>query len=560
MDRARRRQGIAGPESLESRLALAVDPSLSAQWALANVGQTGGRIDADIDAVEAWQITTGSRHVVVAIVDSGIDFNHPDLAANIWRNPREIAGNGIDDDANGYVDDIHGWDFVDNDNTPQDGFWHGTHVAGIIGAVGGNGIGVSGVSQQVSILPLRFQNDVGLGYTGAAVSALNYVTRLKLAGVPIVATNISWGGGTSTSLSLQTALQAQANAGISVVVASGNNAGDNDAVPRYPSSYTFSTIMAVAGSDASDNLLGFSNYGAVSVDLAAPGAGIVSTVPGGGYAAISGTSMAAPHVTGTVALLAAVRPNASAVQIRSAILGTVDPVPALAGKVATGGRLNAFAALGRIMADVPAPGTLPAPPPVPPPAVAPPPPPPLPPPPAPPPAVTTLLASDTFTRVNVSTLSAPWQTQSGRFAIVRNRIVAKSTGTSQAVMGDVSAADVTVSSTVSLGSRRSAGLVLRATGGVNGSMYWGVLSRTSSGVHAGIWRLQGGVATRLASVKASSSSGLLEFSAVGTRLTLTLNGRQLAALDDGGISGVGAVGYRYTGTGGTADAFVARRA
>ena len=162
MDQARRRQGIAGPESLESRIALTVDPSLSAQWNL-----------AAIDAAEAWQTTTGSRSVVVAIVDSGIDFNHPDLAANIWTNPREIAGNGRDDDGNGYVDDIHGWDFVDNDNLPQDGFWHGTHVAGIIGAVGNNGIGVSGVSQQVSILPLRFQNDAGSGYTGAAVSALN---------------------------------------------------------------------------------------------------------------------------------------------------------------------------------------------------------------------------------------------------------------------------------------------------------------------------------------------------------------------------------------------------
>lgn len=552
MDQARRRQGIAGPESLESRLALTVDPSLAAQWALDNVGQAGGRIDADIDAVEAWQVTTGSRNVVVAIVDSGIDFSHPDLAANIWTNPREVAGNGRDDDGNGYIDDVHGWDFVDNDNLPQDGFWHGTHVAGIIGAVGNNGIGVSGVSQQVSILPLRFQNDAGSGYTGAAVSALNYVTRLKLSGVPIVATNISWGGGTSTSLSLQTALQAQANAGITVVVASGNNGGDTDALPRYPSSYPFDNIIAVAGSDTSDNLLGFSNYGATSVDLAAPGAGILSTVPGGGYAAISGTSMAAPHVTGTVALLASVRPNATAAQIRSAILGAADPVPALAGKVATGGRLNAFAALGRIMAAVPAPGTPPAPPPLPPP---PPPPPPLP----PPPVVNTLLASDTFNRVNATTLSAPWLTQAGRFAIASNRIVAKSTGTSQAVMSGVSAADATVSSTVSLGTSSSAGLVLRASGGVNGSMYWGVLTRTSSGVYARIWKIQGGVATRLASVKAPSSSGLLEFSAVGTRLTLALNGRQLAALNDGGISGAGTVGYRYKGSGGSADSFMARR-
>lgn len=551
MEQARRRQAHAGFESLESRLTLTVDPSLAAQWALNNVGQAGGVPDADIDAFEAWQVTTGSRNVVVAIVDSGIDFTHPDLAANIWTNPREVAGNGCDDDGNGYIDDVHGWDFVENDNTPQDGFYHGTHVAGIIGAVGNNGLGVSGVSQQVSILPLRFQNNSGSGYTGAAVSALNYITRLKLAGVPIVATNISWGGGTTASLSLQTALQAQANAGITVVVAAGNNGGDNDAVPRYPSSYAFENIISVAGSDTSDNLLGFSNYGATSIDLAAPGAGILSTLPGGGYGAISGTSMAAPHVTGTVALLASVRPNATVAQIRSAILDSADHVPALTGKVATGGRLNAFAALGRIMASVPAPGTPPQPPTPPAPPS---------PPPAPPPVASTLLASDTFDRANTTTLVSPWQTLTGRFAIDAGHIVAKSTGTSLAVVGGVSAADVTVSSTVSLRTSSSAGLVVRATGGASGSMYWGTLTRTSTGIYARIWKIQGGVATRLASVKAPSSSGLMEFSAVGTRLTLALNGRTLTAVNDGSIGTAGSVGYRYKAAGGTADTFTARRA
>lgn len=550
MDQARRRQAHAGFESLETRIAFTVDPSLSAQWALNNVGQSGGTPDADIDGSEAWQVTTGSRHVVVAIVDSGIDFTHPDLAANIWTNPREVAGNGRDDDDNGYVDDVHGWDFVDNDNTPQDGFWHGTHVAGIIGAVGNNGIGMSGVSQQVSILPLRFQNNSGSGYTGAAVSALNYVTRLKLAGVPIVATNISWGGGTNASLSLQTALQAQANAGITVVVAAGNNGTDNDALPRYPSSYAFDNIIAVAGSDASDSLLGLSNYGATSVDLAAPGAGILSTLPGGGYGAVSGTSMAAPHVTGTVALMAAVRPNATAAQIRSAVLGSVDRVSALAGRVSTGGRLNAFAALGRIMTAVPAPGTPPQPQTPPPPA----------PPSPPPPVIPTLLASDTFNRANATTLTAPWQTLSGRFAIDAGRIVARSTGTSLAVVAGVSAADVSVSSTVTLGIGNVAGLVVRATGGAGGSMYWGALTRTSTGVYASIWRIQGGVSTRLAAVKAPSSSGVLEFSAVGTRLTLALNGRTLTAINDGSIGAAGSVGYRFRAAGGTADTFTARRA
>jgi len=173
--------------------------------------------------------------------------------------------------------------------------------------------------------------------------------------------------------------------------------------------------------------------------------------------------------------------------------------------------------------------------------------------------VNPLLASDTFNRGNAGTLAAPWLTQAGRIAISSSRIVAATSGTSQAVMGGVSAADVTVSSTVSVGKNSSAGLVLRATGGVNGSMYWGELTRTRRGVSAQIWRIQGGVATRLASVQAPGSSGLLEFSAVGTRLTLALNGRQLLALDDASIAAAGTVGYRFKGARSTADTFTARR-
>jgi subtilisin family serine protease len=554
MDQARRRrQGLAAPEGLESRIALSVvpnDPSFASQWALGGAGTSG----PGLHAADAWGVTTGSRKVVVAVVDSGIDFNHPDLAANIWTNPLEVAGNGRDDDGNGYVDDVHGWDFVDNDNSPQDGFYHGTFVSGIIGAVGNNALGVSGVNWQVSILPVRFQGDSGMGYTGAAVSALNYVTQLKREGIPIVATNISWGGVLGLPTTVDTAIRAQVAAGITVVVAAGNDGSDTDLVPRYPASFTSDGMITVAATDSSDNLAGFSNYGATSIDVGAPGVGILSTLPGGGYGSISGTSFAAPQVTGTVALLASVRPNASVAEIRSAILGSVDVVPGLAGKVATGGRVNVAAALQRLTTTVTAPAPTPVPAPTPPPAPAPVPAPA--PAPSPTPVVYTRLWTDEFNRFNTARLPAPWRTVSGLLAVTTNRVVARSSGTSLAVLNGVSAADVVVRSTVSLGTSSTAGLVLRQT---TSGMYYATLSRTAAGVVARIWRQQGTVTTLLGSKLAGASSGVLEFSATGTHLALSLGGRNLLALDDAAIRGAGGVGYRFTGAGGTADSFSAYR-
>jgi subtilisin family serine protease len=324
------------------------DPSFSQLWGLSNTGQSGGVVDADIDAPEAWSITTGSRSVVLAVVDSGVDVNHPDLAANIWRNPGEIAGNGIDDDGNGFVDDVSGWDFVSNDNTPQDGNGHGTHVAGTIGAVGGNGRGVVGVNWEVSILPLRFLDDAGSGSTAAAIAAINYATALRNAGVNVVASNHSWGGG-GYSTSLRTAISRHNDAGIMFIAAAGNEATNNDAIPSYPASYDLPNVLSVAAIDRSDRLASFSNYGRTSVDLGAPGVSIYSTTPGNGYSTYSGTSMAAPHVTGVVGLLAAANPQATVSELRAAILDTVVPVAALgSGKTVTGGRLNAAAALERI--------------------------------------------------------------------------------------------------------------------------------------------------------------------------------------------------------------------
>ncbi|MFM1902830.1 MAG: hypothetical protein RLZZ440_730, partial [Planctomycetota bacterium] len=324
------------------------DPSFSQLWGLSNTGQSGGVADADIDAPEAWSITTGSRSVVIAVIDSGVDVNHPDLAANIWRNPGEIAGNGVDDDGNGFIDDISGWDFVSNDNTPQDGNGHGTHVAGTIGAVGDDGRGVVGVNWQVSILPLKFLDDSGSGSTAAAIAAVNYATALRNAGINVVASNNSWGGG-GYSTSLQTAISRHNDAGIMFIAAAGNESTNNDAIPSYPANYDLPNVISVAALDRSDRLASFSNYGRTSVDLGAPGVSIYSTTPGNGYSTYSGTSMAAPHVTGVVGLLAAANPQATVAEIRAAILETVVPVAALgSGKTVTGGRLNAAAALERI--------------------------------------------------------------------------------------------------------------------------------------------------------------------------------------------------------------------
>lgn len=347
----------AGAHSLEpdfviTAAALPNDPSFSRLWGLHNTGQTGGVVDADLDAPEAWNVTTGSRSVVVAVVDTGIDYRHPDLAANMWRNPGEVAGDGIDNDRNGFVDDVHGWDFANNDADPFDDEGHGTHVSGTIGAVGNNGVGVTGVAWNVSLMGLKFLGADGSGTTSAAIAALNYATRMRRDfGVNVVATNNSWGGG-GASTTLRDAIAAGETAGIVCVAAAGNETANNDATPSYPGNYA---TLSVAATDASNRLASFSNYGATTVDIAAPGVGVYSTVPSGGYASYSGTSMATPQVTGVVALLKAANPQATVSQVRAAILATAVPVPALAGKVATGGLVNAAAALAVIGGTTPPP-------------------------------------------------------------------------------------------------------------------------------------------------------------------------------------------------------------
>ncbi len=321
-------------------------------------GPTGTTNQFGSQAEKAWAAgLTGSRSVYVGIVDEGIDFNHPDLAANMWSNPFDAPGDGIDNDGNGYVDDVRGWDFYSNDASVYDGTGddHGTHVAGTIGGVGGNGVGVAGVSWNVTMIPTKFLGTDG-GYTSGAIKALDYLTDLKTRhGLNIVASNNSWGGGGYSS-ALHSAIIRGSNAGILFVAAAGNSAVDTDLTANYPSNYStlqgtsttkaaaYEAVISVAALTSTGGLASFSNYGATTVDIAAPGAGINSTLPGGGYDAYSGTSMATPHVAGSVALLAAARPGVSAADIRTAILSTARPTSALAGRTVTGGRLDVAAA------------------------------------------------------------------------------------------------------------------------------------------------------------------------------------------------------------------------
>lgn len=351
------------PDRIITSSALPNDPSFSRLWGLNNSGQTGGVADADIDAAEAWNVTTGSRSVVVAVIDTGIDYRHPDLAANMWRNPREVAGDRIDNDGNGFVDDVYGWDFANNDADPLDDDGHGTHVAGTIGAVGNNSVGVAGVNWQVSLMALKFLGADGSGTTSAAIAALNYATMMRRSfGVNVVATNNSWGGG-GASTALTNAIVSGGNAGILAVAAAGNESANNDTTPSYPANVESSAVISVAATDASNRLASFSNYGATTVDVAAPGSDIYSTTPNNTYASYSGTSMATPHVAGLVALMAAANPQATASQIRAAILSTAVPVAGLAGKVATGGLINAAAAVNLIRGVEPPPPPPPPPPP-----------------------------------------------------------------------------------------------------------------------------------------------------------------------------------------------------
>ena len=307
-----------------------------------------------ISAPAAWDLTTGSSTVVVADIDTGLRYTHQDIAANAWTNAGEINGNGIDDDGNGFVDDYYGYDFFYNDSDPADQNGHGTHTAGTIGAVGNNGIGVVGVNWNVRLMAIKIYSPAGTDTTSAMlINAYNYVTLMKNRGVNIRVTNNSYGGcleACGYDQATKDALDAMGNAGILNVFAAGNANANNDttAAPSYPATYTSPSIIAVAASTSTDDRASFSSYGVVSVDLAAPGAGIRSTTNGSNnmsYGNLSGTSMATPHVAGAAALLASYNPNLSVASLKATLLNTVDVLPQWSGFVKTGGRLNVSNAL-----------------------------------------------------------------------------------------------------------------------------------------------------------------------------------------------------------------------
>jgi subtilisin family serine protease len=315
------------------------DPRFAEQWGLRNTGQSGGTPGADVDATAAWSVFTGDSELRIGVIDTGIDLEHPDLTDNLWTHPGEIADNGVDDDGNGYIDDVHGWDFANDDPDPDDDNGHGTHVAGIIAARGDNGIGVSGLVWRGKLVAIKFLDSSGSGTTANAIRAIEYAVAIGLR-----ITNNSWGG-PELSPAMREAIAAAGAAGQLFVAAAGNRAANNDLEGNYPSNFRLPNLISVAATSATDQLASFSNYGVASVDIAAPGNAILSTLPGARYGLLSGTSMAAPLVSATAALLVGRVPGIEPAQLRQRLLDTAEPLGALAGRIGGGLRLNALRAI-----------------------------------------------------------------------------------------------------------------------------------------------------------------------------------------------------------------------
>jgi subtilisin family serine protease len=324
-------------------------------WGLSNTGQKGerdsdyqvGTVGVDLHVLPVWkQGFYGSRDILVAVIDSGIDLSHPDLVQNIYTNPGESgdkANNGIDDDGNGFIDDVHGWNFVAKNNNPTDDMGHGSHCSGTIGGVGNNNIGIAGVNWKVSILPIKFLTATGSGNIADAVEAINYARKMKARVM-----NNSWGSPAAGSEILKKAIQAASDSGILFVAAAGNDGLNNDVEMFYPATYPIKNIISVAASSNQGKLAYFSNYGPKTVHVVAPGMGIYSTSKNGQYAFLSGTSMATPHVAGLAALLLSIYPQWTGSELKDQIIRTSKRTHLLAPSVIAKGSVDAFNAVNGI--------------------------------------------------------------------------------------------------------------------------------------------------------------------------------------------------------------------
>lgn len=323
------------------------DTMFSQLWGLSNVGQADsskkeGVAGIDVGAEQAWDITTGSKDVVVAVIDTGVNFNHPDLKDNMWVNEAELNGQaGVDDDGNGIIDDIHGASFVNAakpSGNPLDDNGHGSHCAGTIAGVGNNGIGVAGVAWEARIMALKFLSASGSGSMDGALKAIDYAVAH---GAKILSN--SWGGGGQSDI-LKAAIQRSHDANTLFVAAAGNESNNNDSRPTYPATYDVPNVVSVAALDNRGRIASFSNYGKTKVHIAAPGVNVLSTVLGTKYDSYSGTSMAAPHVSGVAVLLAAAEPNLTGVELKERMMKTAVPLDTLRGK-SVAGLVNAYKAL-----------------------------------------------------------------------------------------------------------------------------------------------------------------------------------------------------------------------
>jgi subtilisin family serine protease len=324
----------AEPDFIYHTQVLPNDSRFGELWGMHNTGQSGGLVDFDIDAPEGWDINTDASQIVIGSIDTGVDFSHEDLAANAWQNPGEIPGNGQDDDNNGYVDDVDGWDFLSNDPIAQDDNNHGSHTMGTAAAVGNNGVGVAGVAWSAKIMRLKICNSFGSCNLSAAVAATDYATEN---GARL--TSNSWGGG-SYSQAMKDAIDRANAAGVLYVAAAGNNGRDTDPSPFYPACYDSPNVLSVANVTRFGGRSSSSNYGATTVDLGAPGTDILSTIPNNSYASFTGTSMACPHVSGVLANIMGFNPNLGHLEYKQIIMDSAEPAESMAGITVTGGVLN----------------------------------------------------------------------------------------------------------------------------------------------------------------------------------------------------------------------------